>query len=170
MGEGRGTRGQGQRGPGKAAPKRIGIAVVEHRRRFLIGVRSADQVLAGHAEFPGGKCRTDESAQDCVVRECREETGLTIKTVELLDRLEFEYPHATVDLHFWLCRLARVDTDEGWPNAENGFRWEPAESFASLNFPDANAPIVDRLIGRFGSRENPPESQVRTSFRRPGSA
>ena len=35
-----------------------GIAIVEHDGRFLVGVRQADQVLAGKAEFPGGRAHT----------------------------------------------------------------------------------------------------------------
>ena len=34
---------------------RIGIAVVEHQRQFLIGIRPAGVALAGFHEFPGGK-------------------------------------------------------------------------------------------------------------------
>jgi 8-oxo-dGTP diphosphatase len=139
--------------PDKPAPKRIGIGVVEHRRRFVIGVRQADQVLAGHAEFPGGKCRADESVEDCVVRECREETGLTVEPVERLHEIEFEYPHATVDLHFWLCRLSPVDSGDDWPQLANGFVWQLVESLADLNFPEANAPVIQSLVSRFVSQE-----------------
>ena len=149
MGEGREPRDEGQKTPVRAAPKRIGIAIVEHRGRLLIGVRQADQVLAGHAEFPGGKCRPDEPERDCAVRECLEETGLAVKPVELFARMEFEYPHATVDLHFWLCRLNPASKEGSWPNAENGFEWLPAAELANLNFPEANAAVVGRLIGKF---------------------
>jgi 8-oxo-dGTP diphosphatase len=152
MAEGRGVKGEGQTEPGKPTPKRIGIAIVEHHRRYLIGVRQTGQVLAGYAEFPGGKCRPDEPARDCAVRECLEETGLTVEPFELLARTEFEYPHATVDLHFWLCRLNPASKENSWPNAENGFGWLSAAELAELNFPDANATVVGRLIGRFATR------------------
>ena len=57
--------------------KHIGIAVVEQAGHFLIGTRGPDVPLAGFAEFPGGKCYEEEAAEDCAVRECLEETGLT---------------------------------------------------------------------------------------------
>ena len=52
--------------------KRIGIAVVEHAGRYLVGIRGPDVPLAGYAEFPGGKCLPNESPEDCAVRECRD--------------------------------------------------------------------------------------------------
>ena len=126
-------------------PKRIGIAIVEDTGRVLVGVRQADQVLAGQAEFPGGKCEPDESPGDCAIRECLEETGLHVEPVEQLDRVEYEYPHATVDLHFWLCRPAGGLMEE----PRNGFRWQPIGSLRDLDFPAANAKVIEKLIQRF---------------------
>lgn len=131
---------------GDRTPKRIGIAIVEAASRVLVGVRQDDQVLAGQAEFPGGKCEPHESPQDCAIRECLEETGLHIEPVEQLDRFEYEYPHATVDLHFWLCRPAEGDSEE---QPQNGFRWQPVSSLGDLDFPAANAAVIEKLIQRF---------------------
>ena len=46
------------------APKlvRVGIAVVEHNKRYLVGVRGPTGPLAGYDEFPGGKCIANETA------------------------------------------------------------------------------------------------------------
>ena len=125
-----------------ADTKRIGIAVVEHAGRFLVGTRGPDVPLAGYAEFPGGKCLADESPEDCAVRECHEESGLIVTVDRLLLRREHSYPHATVDLHFVLCR----PTEEASVSDEHqGFRWVPREQLASLKFPEANAPLIEML-------------------------
>ncbi len=124
-------------------PKRIGIAVVEHGGRFLIGTRGPDSPLPGYAEFPGGKCFPDESPQDCAVRESLEETGLAITVERLLLRREYTYPHAIVDLHFYLCHPAT-----GADVAEDhlGFRWVPRSELPRLKLPEANAPVVELLL------------------------
>ncbi|TWU12402.1 8-oxo-dGTP diphosphatase [Symmachiella macrocystis] len=124
------------------SPQVIGIAVLESGGRFLVGCRGSDGPLAGYDEFPGGKCRADESPAACAVRECGEETGLAVEAVELLLRREFAYAHATVDLHFWRCRP--VDTT-GDAAPENGFRWVTADELATLHFPEANAPLLELL-------------------------
>ncbi len=128
---------------------RVGIAVVEHAGRFLVGVRQSDQVLAGKAEFPGGKCEPGETARDCAIRECREETGIPVVAERLLNQTEHEYAHGRVALEFWLCRVAidglEHDAVPGVP--ENGFRWAERNELARMEFPDANRQVLDRLAG-----------------------
>lgn len=149
MGEEPQTTDEGAEQP--SAPTRIGIAIVEDAGRILVGVRQEDQVLAGHAEFPGGKCEPGESPRDCAIRECLEETGISVEAVRLFDRIEFQYPHATVDLHFWLCQLAPTVSPRAQP--QNGFRWHAAVALGELNFPEANAAVVKELIRRFSADE-----------------
>ena len=124
------------------ASKSIGIAVVESGGRYLVGVRGPGGPLEGHAEFPGGKCKPQESAAACACRECLEETGLEVRAVDLLMHRKFEYPHDTLDLQFWLCRPAprAVVADE-----HQGYRWVPAAELPALEFPEANLPLIEFL-------------------------
>ena len=136
-----------------AGVQQIGIAVVEHQSHLLVGLRRADQVLAGYSEFPGGKCRSGESDRDCVVRECREETGLDVELVEQLDCIEYTYPHGHVRLSFWLCRPApqSLTRKSGLPVLYSGFDWHPVTNLARLNFPDANASVLEKLRNRYAA-------------------
>lgn len=126
-------------------PVQIGIAVVEHRGRYLVGVRHEEGPLGGHAEFPGGKCQPGETPGLCARRECLEETGLDVRVVDLLMHRQFTYPHGTFDLHFWLCHPApRAEVAEN----HKGYRWVPASELCSLNFPEANRPLVEVLSSK----------------------
>lgn len=131
-----------------SAPKRIGIAVVLHQGACLVGIRGPDGPLAGFAEFPGGKCLVGESPDDCAIRECLEETHLRVVVDRLLLRREFCYPHATVDLHFFQCHPAASPV----PGDCNRFRWIPVAELADLKFPEANAPVLELLKARSGTR------------------
>ncbi|MFO1093498.1 MAG: (deoxy)nucleoside triphosphate pyrophosphohydrolase [Planctomycetaceae bacterium] len=126
-------------------PKPIAVAIVAHADQVLVGVRGDDGPLPGFAEFPGGKCQPGEAPADGAVRECGEETGLRVEIVELLDRRTFDYPHGSVDLHFFLCRLA--DAREAVPR-HRSFRWVAASELRNLNFPPANATVVELLATR----------------------
>ncbi len=121
----------------------IGVAVVEHRGRYLVGFRGPDGPLAGYAEFPGGKCRPGEPPATCACRECQEETGLDVFAVDLLMHRPFTYPHGTFELFFWLCRP--VGKVEAIPEDCRGYRWVPAAELAALHFPDANLPLIEIL-------------------------
>ena len=129
----------------ETAVKVIGVAVVEHDGRYLVGVRGAEGPLAGYAEFPGGKCLDGESPRACAERECLEETGLRVVARELLLRRRYDYLHGAVDLHFWLCTpLEAADISE----RHNGYQWIAALELGALRFPEANAPLIELLRAR----------------------
>ncbi|MEX2286887.1 MAG: (deoxy)nucleoside triphosphate pyrophosphohydrolase [Planctomycetaceae bacterium] len=123
----------------------IGIAVVEHAGKYLVGRRAPTASLPGRDEFPGGKCEPGESPRDCAVRECLEETGLRVEPLELLLSVPFNYDHAKVELFFWRCRL--IDATRAG-NLPDKCRWVPLNELSGLNFPKANAPLLELLFSR----------------------
>ena len=98
------------------------------------------------AEFPGGKCETDETPRSCAVRECREETGLLVIPREQLATVAHSYAHGDVELHFWKCGLGPDLPEDVSPNAP--FRWVTLEELARLDFPAANRTVLDQLLNR----------------------
>ncbi len=125
--------------------KLIGIAIVEHDGKYLIGTRGPDVPLPGYSEFPGGKCEPGELPAACACRECLEETGLMVESVELLLNVQHAYDHGIVDLHFWRCRP--VDAELVNDN-HNGYRWMQASDLMSFRFPDGNARVIAMLAER----------------------
>lgn len=125
-----------------AAPTPIGIAVVEEEGRFLVGTRPEGTVLAGFAEFPGGKVLPGESTEGCAARECFEETGLRVEPIDEVECIAWEYPHGRVELHFIRCRVTERDP----PTPP--FRWVTKKELATLRFPDANARVISTLLAR----------------------
>jgi ADP-ribose pyrophosphatase YjhB (NUDIX family) len=86
----------------------VGAVVVEAGRVLLI--RRGREPLKGHWSLPGGLLELGESLTEGVIREVREETGLTVEPVELvelLDRIHREgervrYHYVIAD---YLCRV-----------------------------------------------------------------
>ena len=122
---------------------KVAVAVVESDGHVLVGTRPEGTPLSGTAEFPGGKCLADETPRSCVVRECREETGLMVIPQGHLVTTTHEYDHGTVELHFWRCRLAPDLSERA--TAAAPFRWVPAATLGELDFPDANAEVLKML-------------------------
>jgi 8-oxo-dGTP diphosphatase len=129
--------------------ERVAIAVVEQSGCYLVGTRKADEVLAGFAAFPGGKCLPNEEASACAIRECREETGMNVTSLRRLHACRHAYEHGLLELEFWLCR-PEVARDVAKP-VNNGFQWLPAQALKSLHFPAANAPVIQLLTAASGS-------------------
>jgi len=101
------------------------------------------------AEFPGGKCLSDETTRACVVRECREETGLMIIPRSHLVTSTQQYDHGNIELSFWQCALSPDLPD--LVDASNSFHWVPFASLNSLNFPSGNDEVLKLLVEMQGS-------------------
>jgi mutator protein MutT len=120
----------------------IGVAVVEHAGRYLVGIRGENGPLAGFAEFPGGKCFRNERPADCACRECLEESGLAVVPIKLLLNAAHGYSHGTVDLHFWLCQPADPASVQ---QEHRGFHWVAPEDLAKHHFPEGNLRLLELL-------------------------
>ena len=62
--------------------------------------------LEGLWEFPGGKIEAGETGEQCIVRECQEELGVTLSVERELTDITYEYPDRIIHLHFYLCGIA----------------------------------------------------------------
>ena len=128
------------------AVTKVAIAVVESSGHVLVGIRPSDVPLAVLSEFPGGKCEADETPKSCVVRECREETGLMVVPRDHLTSVRHSYDHGEVELHFWRCALT-PDLPE-LADAAGVYEWVPVSDLTQREFPEANAKILEILTGQ----------------------
>lgn len=71
---------------------------------ILICQRGAGGSCAFLWEFPGGKQEAGETAADCLVRECREELGIEIDIVALLEQTSYTYPDNKIGLSFFAAK------------------------------------------------------------------
>ncbi len=120
--------------------KAIGIAVVEHAGRFVVGQRPVGAPLAGLWEFPGGKARAGEAPDQAAIRECAEETGLSVEIAGSLSVVRHVYPHGSVELHFFRCRPLAPELILKRP-----FCWMSLAEMSDLDFPEPNRAIIERL-------------------------
>ncbi len=86
----------------------VGAIVVQDARVLL--VRRGTEPLKGHWTLPGGMLEVGEALTAGVIREVREETGLDIKPIELIELLDRIHREAgRVRYHYviadYLCRV-----------------------------------------------------------------
>jgi 8-oxo-dGTP diphosphatase len=125
-------------------PTPIAIAVVEHEGRFLIGQRPAGVALAGLWEFPGGKIEPGETPEAAAIRECLEETGLTVQPIFRYPEQLHDYAHGSVQLFFIACRPI-VDPAAPFPDPRPPFRWVAREELSRHEFPAGNRNLIALL-------------------------
>ena len=112
----------------------VACALVDADNRVLVAQRPADKQLGGLWEFPGGKLEPGERPEDALVRELKEELGITTK-VPCLAPLTFA-SHAYDDFHLlmplYVCRRW-----EGTPESREGqaLKWLRPAALRDLPMP-----------------------------------
>ncbi len=109
---------------------------------FLLAQRPPDKIWAGYWEFPGGKIERGETPYHALVRELREELGITVATAYPWVTRVFTYPHATVRLNFFRVTAWSGDLH---PHEGQEFSWQRAPNISVTPMLPANAPILRAL-------------------------
>jgi 8-oxo-dGTP diphosphatase len=115
--------------------------------RILITQRRADQPLGGRWEFPGGKVEPGEAPIDALVRELREEIGVTVAVGRIWDVLFHAYPDFDLVMLVYLCRIATDSAGAAEPSAVEvaDLAWVPAADLGAWDILPADRPLVERL-------------------------
>jgi 8-oxo-dGTP diphosphatase len=119
----------------------VAAAVIEREGAFLLTRRQQGVHLAGHWEFPGGKCHPGESLARCLARELREELNVSASVAAELFTTSHQYEDRRVELHFLRCEVSGIPT----PMQGQEMRWVPRGELTMLNFPPADVELVRRL-------------------------
>ncbi|MDO5823618.1 (deoxy)nucleoside triphosphate pyrophosphohydrolase [Methanobrevibacter sp.] len=93
-------------------------------------------------EFPGGKIESDETKEEALVREIKEELDCTIKPTKFALDLEYQYPTFYLKMS---CYEAIID--EGTPKLleHNDAKWISRQELDGLNWIPADVQIIDYL-------------------------
>ena len=114
-------------------------------------IRKDNQILAtkrGYGEFinmwefPGGKIEPDETKEQALIRDIKEELDCTIKPVKFALDLEYQYPTFYLKMS---CFEAEIT--EGTPKLleHNDARWLAKDELNDVNWIPADLTIIDYL-------------------------
>ncbi len=120
----------------------VAAGLVFREGKLLLTQRYADAHLGGLWEFPGGKREPEETFEQCLHRELKEELGIEVTIHEVIESLEHEYPEKTVLLKFFRCTWRRHEPQSlGCP----AFQWVSVAELDHYEFPAADARLLEML-------------------------
>ena len=120
-------------------------ALIDADGRVLIAQRPEGKPMAGLWEFPGGKVEKGERPEECLIRELKEELGITVKE-DCLAPLTFA-SHVNPDFHLlmplYVCRRW-----EGAVKPAEGQRvaWVKPNRLREYEMPPADVPLIAHLM------------------------
>ena len=119
-------------------------ALVDADNRMLLAQRPEGKPMAGLWEFPGGKIEAGERPEQSLIRELKEELGITVNEA-CLAPLTFA-SHAYADFHLlmplYICRKweGRVAATEG-----QRLVWVRPNKLRDYDMPPADVPLIPHL-------------------------
>ena len=120
------------------------VALTDPEGRVLIAQRPPDKPMAGLWEFPGGKVEASERPEDALIRELREELGITVKEACLapFTFASHSYPDFHLLMPLYICRRW-----EGAPRPleHSALKWVRPRDLAAYAMPPADLPLIPML-------------------------
>ena len=96
----------------------------------------------GWWEFPGGKIEADETPEQCIVREIREELATEVRAEKCIGTVEYDYPAFHLTMHCILCSIisGKLELLEH----ENAI-WLTRETLRTVKWLPADELILDKV-------------------------
>lgn len=117
-------------------------ALIWRQDRFLICQRPAHKARGLLWEFVGGKVELGETREAALVRECREELGITLRVEDAFMEVTHSYPDLTVHLVVYRSSIA-----EGEPQLleHADLKWVKIDEIDAYRFCPADEEILEKL-------------------------
>ena len=121
-------------------------ALIRNGRKFMIFQRPSTKTRAYQWEFVGGKAEKGESLEEALIRECREEIGVTVKVGDVFAEVDHEYPDISIHLTLFNAEIA-----EGEPKMleHNDIRCISPDEIPLYEFCPADDEILKKIAAEF---------------------
>jgi 8-oxo-dGTP diphosphatase len=93
-------------------------------------------------EFPGGKIEPNETEEECILREIKEELNIEISLVKRLSSSFFKYPTIAIEL---IPFLTKYEGGEITLKEHKNYKLLRKEELISLDWAEADITIVKEL-------------------------
>lgn len=117
-------------------------ALIRDGDRFMICQRPEHKARGLKWEFVGGKVEAGESKEAALIRECREELGVTVAVYDVFLELDHVYPDITIHLTLFNAAIT-----EGVPQLleHNDIKWISPAEIDGYDFCPADEEILKKI-------------------------
>ena len=91
-------------------------------------------------EFPGGKMEVNETPEQALARELREELEIKVEVKDLIKTIEYSYPKFDLTMHCYLTKIV-----EGTPNLleHEAAKWVTKDEIDSVDWLPADLEVIE---------------------------
>jgi len=132
---------------------RVTCAIIVKDEKILVAQRGEKMDLPFKWEFPGGKIEENETAEECLIREIKEELSIEIKVKKAFQSNFHSYIEGKeIELIPFLCSYIRGHLVI---REHSHILWIEPENLLSLDWAEADVPIVIDFIEWFKANQKP---------------
>ena len=119
-------------------------AVIQNEEgKILIVQRNLKKSQGGLWEFPGGKIEPNETKEEAIIREIKEEMDIDIEAKKFIGQKVFNYPDKDINLIAIECKQIKGDIKL---NEHEDFKWVNKNELKNFNFAPADKFIINTIL------------------------
>jgi len=120
----------------------VTAAILFNQNKLLIAQRKSQDMLAELWELPGGKVEKNETLEDCLIREIKEEFSIDIEILSYFGESKYTYPKYKIRLLAY-----KVKWISGVINLieHKDYKWVSADEIDKFNFAPADIPLIEKI-------------------------
>lgn len=118
----------------------VTCAIIRNDEGKVLVVRRGPQMgNAGKWEFPGGKIKSGETQEDCIIREIHEELGIDIVLLGSLEPVEHDYGDKYIKLYPFICDTLATNI---FLEEHDELKWLVPDRLCDVNLSAADVPVA----------------------------
>lgn len=117
--------------------------IIKDNDKILITRRGPEEKFAGGWEFPGGKIEINETHEDCLVREIKEELNVLVKVDEFCEEVTYDYGSMKVNLNTYFCTILDGEIQM---TVHDKYRWVETSDLLKYELLDADIPVAKKIM------------------------
>ena len=119
-------------------------AVIQNEEgKILIAQRNLKKSQGGLWEFPGGKIEPNETKEEAIIREIKEEMDIDIEAKKFIGQKVFNYPDKDINLIAIECKQIKGDIKL---NEHEDIKWVNKNELRNFNFAPADKFIINAIL------------------------
>ena len=120
----------------------VAAVIKDENEKILITLRNFKKAQGGLWEFPGGKIEPNETRENAIIREIKEELDIDIEVKSYLSEKVFNYPEKDINLIALECK--KISGEIRLLEHED-YKWVSKNELDNFQFAPADVFIVERI-------------------------
>lgn len=129
---------------------KVTAGVIKDNDKVLLTRRAPKENFAGGWEFPGGKIEVNETPQECLTRELKEELNIDVSIGKFCTEVTYDYSDMCVNLIAYYCTIIDGKIQV---SVHDKYKWVEINDLLKYDLLPADVPIAKKIMEEFADQK-----------------